>query len=277
MTNNRAHQNAVLQFVVDRFNAASGAKYVITRHPDEEERVGRACDGYAEASGETPIAIEHTLVQTHSAQKQTDAEFVRVIGVLEEALKDQIPFRLTLTVPQFAVKKGQDWESITEAIKVWLLAGPAIPPGNSQVTIPDVPFPIRLRRDDIAPPRFLVGRWEDSSLDLERELVGMMVAAITDKNDQLARYKQAGDHAILVLESDDITFTNRADLYRAFLEAWDRCTPTSIDQVWLATTIPQEFVTEIYCLHADQDLLDRVNPETARFGSKYRDEWVVTM
>ena len=274
MLNSRAHQNAVLQLVIDHYNAVSGAQFVITRHPDEEERNGRACDAYANASDEAPIALEHTLVQTYAVQKRTDAEFMRVIGALEAELKDRFPFRLTLTVRQFAVQKGQSWERITATIKAWLLSGPAIPPGPSEVAIPDVPFPVRLRRDDGASPKFLVGRWEDSSLDVERELVAMMTAALADKDDQLARYRQAGDRTVLVLESDDIVFTNRVDLYRAFLQAWDRCAPTSIDQVWLAMTIPQEYVTETYCLHADQNLLDRVNPANARFGPKYREEWM---
>ncbi len=275
MANSRDHQNAVLQLVIDHYNAASGTQFVITRHPDEEERNGRACDAYAEAPGEIPIALEHTLVQTYAVQKRTDAEFMRVIGVLEAELKDRFPFRLTLTVPQFAVQKGQSWERITVAIKAWLLSGPAIPPGPSEVAaIPGVPFPVRLRRDDFAAPRFLVGRWEDRSLDVQKELVEMMGAALADKNEQLARYKQAGDRTFLSLESDDIVFTNRVDLYRAFLQAWDRCAPTSIDQVWLAMTIPQEYVTETYCLYADQDLLDKVNPANARFGSKYREEWM---
>ncbi len=68
MSNSRAHQNSILQFVIDRYNAASDTGFVITRHPDEEERNGRACDAYAEASGETSIALEHTLVQTYAVQ-----------------------------------------------------------------------------------------------------------------------------------------------------------------------------------------------------------------
>ena len=264
----------MLQLLIDRYNVVSGTGFVITRHPDEEERNGRACDAYAEAHGEAPIALEHTLVQTYVVQKRTDAEFMRVIGVLEAELKDHFPFRLTLTVPQFAVQKGQSWEKITGAIKAWLLSGPTIAAGRSEVTIPGVPFPVRLWRDDLSAPKFLVGRWEDPSLDVEKELVEIMVAALADKDDQLARYKQAGDRTLLLLESDDIVFTNPVDLYRAFLEAWNCCAPTSIDQVWLATTIPQEHVTEIYCLHTDQDLLDKVNPENARFGPKYREEWM---
>ncbi len=70
--------------------------------------------------------------------------------------------------------------------------------------------------------------------------------------------------------------TQSVQWYRAFLEAWDRYAPTFIDQVWLAMTIPQECVTETYCLHADQDLLDRVNPENARFGPRYREEWMAS-
>jgi len=276
MSNSRAHQNSILQFVVDRYNVASDAGFVITRHPDEEERNGRACDAYAEASGESSIALEHTLVQTYAVQKRTDAEFTRVIGVLEAELTDQFPFRLTLTVPQFAVQKGQSWEKITLAIKAWLLSSPAILQGRSEVTMPGVPFRVRLWRDDFLAPKFSVGRWEDSSLDVEKELVKMMAVALADKDEQLAQYKQAGDRTFLVLESDDIVFTNRGDLYHAFLVAWDLCAPRFIDQVWLATTIPQECFTETYCLHADQELLDKANPENARFGPRYREEWMAS-
>ena len=276
MSNSRVNQNSILQSVIDRYNAASETSFVITRYPDEQYRNGRACDAYAEAADANSIALEHTLVQTYAVQKRTDAEFMRVIGVLEPELKDQFAFRLTLTVPQFAIQKGQSWEKITQAIKAWLLSEPSIPPGRSEVTVTGVPFQVRLWRDDVSAPRFLVGRWEDSSLDVEKELVTMIAAALADKNDQLTQYKQAGDSTFLVMESDDIVFTNRVDLYRAFLEAWDSCAPAFIDQVWLAATIPQESVTEIYCLHADQNLMDRVNPENARFGPRYREEWMVS-
>jgi hypothetical protein len=66
----------------------------------------------------------------------------------------------------------------------------------------------------------------------------------------------------------------RVDVYRAFLETWDRCAPNFIDQVWLAATIPQQYVTEVQFLQADQDLLNRVNPENATVGPKYREEWM---
>jgi len=40
MSNSRTHQNDLLQLLIDRYNAAFGTGFVITRHPDEEERNG---------------------------------------------------------------------------------------------------------------------------------------------------------------------------------------------------------------------------------------------
>ena len=273
MLNNRAHQNEILQLVIDRLNAATGAGLVITGHPDEKERSDRACDAYAEAPGHVPVALEHTLIQTYDSQKKGDAEFMRVIGILESDLKDRIPFRLLLTVPLFAIQKGQQWAKITEAIKTWLLSGPSVAPGASTVTIPDVPFPVKLRRDDDSAPMVLVGRWADNSLDVERELAEMITGALADKDAQLAQYRRAGDETVLVLESQDVAFANRANIYLAFLDAWECCETKAIDQVWLAATIESEDFTEIYCLFADQTLMDKVNPANARFGPRFREEW----
>jgi hypothetical protein len=275
MPDRTTHQKEIIQAVLNRYNTTSGLAYSVTRWPDEEERNSRACDAYAESSGQVPLAIEHTLIPSFDLQKKHDAQFMKVIGDLEAELKHSFPFDLSLSIPMFAIQKGQDWLQIKTAVKSWLLANTAaIPAGRSKVSIPGVPFEVELNRDDDLPPLFSVARWLDSSLNIPEQLTGCIAGALADKDDQLTRYWQDGNQTLLILESQDIALVNRGMIYQAFLAAQARVNPKRIGQVWLAETYePDRDYLFIYCLLADQGTMDRVNPPNAMFGPRFAAHW----
>ena len=271
--NKRDRQNAVIQAVIDRYSHGSRSAYVITRWPDEEERKSRACDAYAEATGARPLAVEHTLIQSYSHQKQHDAEFMRVIGDLEAELRCAFAFELKLLIPMFAIQKGQRWDEIKNALKRWLLTSD-IAPGRTEPAITGVPFRVTILREDHEKAGFTVGRWSDASLDVGAGLVATIEAALASKNDQLRAYREAGDCTILVLESDDVVFADRVEIYQAFLAAEKTVNTPHIDQVWLASTITSENYIEVYCINAPQEFIDAVNPPNVMFGPGYHALWM---
>jgi len=275
MSNRTTHQKTLIHAVLTHYNTASGLAYGVTRWPDEEERNNRACDAYAESSGQVPLAIEHTLIPSFDLQKQHDAQFMRVIGDLEVELKHSFLFDLSLSIPMFAIQKGQDWPEIKTTVKGWLLANAdTIPAGRSKVSIPDVPFDVELTRDDDLAPLFSVARLLDSSLNIPEQLAASIAGALADKDEQLTRYWEDGSQTLLILESQDIALVNRGMIYKAFLAAHAQVNPKHVREVWLAETYgPDENFLFIYCLLADQAIMDRVNPPNAMFGPRHSDHW----
>jgi len=275
MNNRLIRQKKVINAVLQRYNQAAETAYTIMKWPDEEERNARACDAYAESPGLPNLAIEHTIIPSFPLQKQYDAQFMRVIGDLEAELKHSFPFQLSLAIPMLSIRKGQDWAQIKEAVKAWLIANStAISVGHSSATIPGIPFEVSLDRDNDLPPLFTVARWLDSSLNVREQLADSIAAALTDKDHQLSGYFQAGDQTLLILESQDIALVNRGMIYKAFLTARALVRPKHIGQVWLAETYePEEGYLFIYCLLADQNQMDRVNPANAMFGPRYAKHW----
>ena len=176
-----------------------------------------------------------------------------------------------------AVQKGQRWTEIRDAVGTWLRENVQnISVGRSIVQIPNVPFDIRLERDDMLPPTFTVSRILDSTLRIPEELSKSISRALEDKNDQLAKYKEHGNHTILILESQDIALVSSGSIYMAFLEAHGQIQPANIDQVWLVNTYeaePEPDYVEILCLLADQDFMDLVNPQNAMLGPRYAEHW----
>jgi len=270
--NNRDHQKAVIQAVLDRYNDGVGTAYVITRWPDEEERNNRACDAFAEMKGSPAIAIEHTLIQSYDRQKQRDAEFMQAIGELEQELRNAFPYRIRLGVRMFAVEKGQRWDALKRAIRSWLTTNVPVP-GRTDVTIPGVPFPVSIIREEDGPTGFTVFRWYDESLDISEGLRATIAAALENKNNQLGAYRTAGNRTILVLESEDVALANRVLVYRAFLATEKAADMSNIDQVWLASTITQENYVEVYCMRAPQVFIDAVNPPNVLFGPDHGEVW----
>jgi len=173
----------------------------------------------------------------------------------------------------FAVQKGQRWDQIKNALKTWLLTN-LITAGRTQPVIPGVPFRVILLREDHGEAGLTVGQTSDGSHDVAAGLIGNIEAALASKNDQLRTYREAGDCTILVLESEDMIFANRVEIYHAFLATEKTVATSNIDQVWLASTIPSERYIEVYCMKAFQEFIDAVNPSNVMFGPRYHNLWM---
>ena len=270
------HQDAIVAAIAAKYASALGLPYKVTAAPDKESNgLHRACDGLAECTGHVSLAIEHTTIPTFPNQLEKDTQFMRAVGLMEAELRNSFPYGLELWVRTDDIKKGQDWDAVRENIKAYLLANiSTIQTGSHIITIPNVPFSIRLDRIDEEPHLFFTGRIFDPGFDIANALEKNIEEALVDKNDQLKKYHEDGNRTLLILDSLDIAFVNHVVLYKAFLKAYARVAPQYIDEVWLTRSYGID--TEgfmILCFLADQDLMNRVNPPHFKLGPQHAAIW----
>jgi hypothetical protein len=268
------NQDEVIRRFVAKYNESQENTYQITRWPDKEERNARACDAFAEAPGARPLAIEHTNIETFNNQKLDSARFIKILGELETELKNAFASHVTATVPTFAIQPGTDWQKIKTTLREWLLANvPTLSIGRTDHNIPGVPFQITVNKENDLPSWFGVMRWVPPGIDKHDQLVDSIVAALTDKNDQLQRYRGDGAETVLILESQDIALVSRVILYKAFLRARGRVVIPNIEQIWVANTYDPENHCTFACFLAPEAIMDRANPENFMFGPRHAALW----
>lgn len=267
-------QDEIICRFIERYNSCQDAQFTITGWPDRVERSQRACDAYAEALGVRPLAIEHTNVETFRKQKQDSARFLEVCGVLETELRDAFPYNVRLSIPTFAIQTGTDWSSIRDTLREWLRTQVNdLPVGRTDHQVKGVPFRITLRKEDRLSRGFDVARTVPPSLETDDELTEIVTAALSNKNDQLQRYRANGDETVLILETDDIALINPGDLYKAFLQA-SACVPMSnIDQVWMAQTFNPEDSCLFFCFDGPEAIMGKVNPRQWMIGKRHASYW----
>jgi hypothetical protein len=267
-------QDEIIQRFITKYNEFQEGHYEISRWPDKEDRNTRACDAYAEANRQNPLAIEHTNVETFSQQLLDAKRFMKVIGTLETALKNSFTCQTNLIVPTFAIQPGTNWQAINTALREWLLKSvPDLHQGRSTHEIDEVPFPITIDidRDERMRPVFLVSRWVPPGVDNYHQLTEGMAAALNDKSDQLRTHHEQGVETVLILESQDIALVSHVTLYKAFLKALNRGSTNNIDQVWVAETYQDS--CHFVCFQADEAIMNKANPDNFELGPRYADDW----
>lgn len=267
------HKDIILR-LVEKYNGCQSHQYQVVRWPDEENRSSRDIDAYAEAAGAISLAIEHTKIESFYGQLADNERFGQHYGELESQLKHAFDFGLELVLPLFAFQKGTKWAAIRDLIRDWLLANAqSFPQGRSSYQIPGVPFSITVFKDTGGIKSFFVARRAPSDRDVQIETIQNIAGALEDKNSQLSKYRAAGAHSILVLESVDIALVSPASLYKAFLQA-QQCTSTpNIDEVWLACTFETENHCTLRCLFGTEDIMDCVNHKNLLWGTRYAAMW----
>jgi hypothetical protein len=257
--------------LVDLYNRSQGRQFEITRWPDKENRRTRDIDAYAEEPNVRSLAIEHTNVETFANQKLDSSRFMRICGQLEAELRESFDGDVTMTIDTFAIQPGTEWDNIRDALRDWLIENvPKLPADElRRHTIAGVPFPIEIERIDSPVRFFSVMRVAPEGY--KRQLIEMMKAALTDKNDQFAGYKKSGEQTLLLMESDDLALVNWSILYMAFLQAQRAVCVPNIEQVWLARTHRHD--SWIRCFHASEEIMANANPPRALIGPKYAQHW----
>jgi hypothetical protein len=257
-----------IQAVIDVYNRATQGSYVITRQPDQGNRGSPEIDAYAESEGLRPLAIEHTTIESVKLQRRDSAWFMHALGSLQTELGSVFPFQLAIGFPYRNAEAGQDWPTIRERIKSWLLANAlAAPFGRTTHEVPGVPFVLTLSKRTDQPHQTGLVRTEPPG-EGEALLLENMHDALDHKYLKLGDYRAKGAVAVLVLESDDIALANPQRLYEAFLRSLRQQPRPNLDQVWLV------FRGCPYSFLGPADVMAAVNPANFRFGPQFAEEWL---
>jgi hypothetical protein len=227
-------QAQAIQTLLDVYNTTIGSSYVVTRHPDLENRDAADIDAYAESDGLLPLAIEHTKIQSLEYQNRSSAWFMRALGPLELELTGMFPFQLDVVFAYSNLEAGQDWTRIYNAIKAWLVANAqGLALGDTTHHLPDVPFRLRLRKRASSDPRVSLVR-EVPSGNADLLLLREMQKSLDHKYAKLGEYQAQGAVSVLLLESEDVALVSPQDLYVSFLRSTLERPRPNLDQVWLS-------------------------------------------
>ncbi len=223
------------------------AKLAVDRRPDEKNRQCPEIDAIA-----GPFAIEHTSIDSVAHQRRVTHWYSRVIGGLDQVIKDSVDCGFTITLEFDAITTGMDWDCIREDLRSWIVDhAPRLDHGNHRISLPtSVPVenPIVLyvwKGQRPAVTGFRRFEPEDDSLPAR-------IGKIMDrKATKLGKYQGPATTTILLIENDDIALMNERKMLDAIREAYPNGLPRGVDQVWFAdTSIPtdplfRDFTTDI--------------------------------
>jgi hypothetical protein len=226
------HRALIRDFV--RQQGGTRPRLEVDRWPEDENRNTPEIDAVA-----GPFAIEHTSVDTVPNQRRDNAWFKEAVGDLEREINDRgssSPYRVHVTLPWGATRKGRDWNAIQDALRNFLADGaPTLPEGRPEVRgVPGIPFSFAVSKSRGPRPGvfFLRAEPEDDTLP------GRMKDAF-DHASKLARYRAPGTTTILLLESSDIALMNDERMMEPIEQAFPDSLPDWVDEVWYAdTSIP---------------------------------------
>lgn len=195
------------------------------------------------------FALEHTGIEPFEDYMRLEAEAKRHFDPIKVALKDSLPPDvIELHVPAKAMldRAKPEVARIQAALIDWIRhTAPTLAARSyadyigdiSWVSIPNVPFPVRLLRFETLPPlgaRFQIVHSVSGDPDQERS--DRLRRACDKKFPKLAAWKRdCGARTILVLEDNDIQLTNHAVVAESYLPlAFSR--PDRPDETYLVAT-----------------------------------------
>lgn len=195
-----------------------------------------------------PYAIQHTSVDTLPNQREHDARFAKVIEQLEDEFRDNLGFRLAISMRWGAIERGYDWTLMREAIRDWITSeGGALQEGRHVINIPGLPVGLAVTKggpsktDGVTFCRELAAIPDTLAARLRDQLVGRH-----DKLEQLSRWRERGRQTVLLIESHDMALMNVVKLVDAFESAFP-VWPDGLDELWFIHNVapPQINVSDL--------------------------------
>lgn len=201
----------------------------IDRWPDIENRETSDIDAIAGR-----FAIEHTSIDTIPNQRQDSDWFMQIISGIEEELSGSLPFRLKITIEYDAVKKGQDWASIRQNLKDWIINESASLNDGLRVfkNIEGIPFSLHVRKASDWQPVIRFARYSPEDDSLPKRIR----TQLDRKAQKLAKYHKSGSTTVLLLENDDIALMDDVKMLDSIKKAYPDGLPNNVDKLWYADT-----------------------------------------
>jgi len=237
MTSREREDRAIRHFC-ERLAAIEEWGVNAVERPDREKPGHGGCDAIIER-GDRRFALEHTTIDSYSAQRADNHRFRTVVVPLEDAIRKAYPDSwIEICVPAGAVPTGTDWPRLAETLKEGCTEKIAQMPFGDQsyeFQLAGVPFPVLISRERRPQdPGCFVMRHAPGNL--KAQLLDNIARAIRKKRDQLAPYRLQGLPTILLLDSDETALINRHFLTEAFVTAANRETVDGLDEVFIAET-----------------------------------------
>jgi hypothetical protein len=185
------------------------------------------------------FAIEHTSVDTLPNQRRDANWFTRVVTGLDVELSTSLPCRLRIALEYRAIRPGQDWSAIREALRAWIIYEvPNLADGTHRVhNVAGVPFPLHVRKASDRPAGLLFARYEP----VDDTLPSRIRIQFDRKAQKLSTYQSAGKTTVLLVENDDIALMNSQRMLEAIRQAYPTGLPVGVDELWYAdTSIPDD-------------------------------------
>jgi len=206
----------------------------VDRWPDKENRKTSDIDAIAGC-----FAIEHTSIDTLPNQRRDSDWFIQTVGGIEKELSVLVPFRLNITIEYDAVTKGQDWATIRQNLKTWIInESPHLDDGRSVLEdVHGIPFRLRVRKARDRRPGIFFARFEpkDDTLPVR------IRKQFDRKAKKLAKYHGLDKTTVLLIENDDIALMNEGKMLDSIQIAYPSGPPNDVDKIWYAdTSIPND-------------------------------------
>ncbi len=240
----------VIDAFIEYLREQGHPELTISCHPDKKNRGSPDIDAIA-----GPFAIEHTSIDTLPNQRRNNDWFIRVVGEFEQELQSQISFRLSIIFPYDAVTKGQDWTTIRENLKNWILEkSPCLECGRHLLNnIHDIPFQLTMFKEHDLAPAVRFSRFPPDNAYLPDRIKKLF----DKKGEKLKKYQDLGKTTVLLIESYDIALMDiqGRKILNAIREAYPLGLPVGVDEIWYVDTA--EFPDRIRFKNFTSDLLVR--------------------
>lgn len=229
------HDKDVIERFLQEHNTERQTSFKVIAWPDDIDRSGKAIDALA-SDGTTTLAIEHTLLQPFTGERQDTAVFLKTVATLDKAPRLMLPnTSVTLSFEVGAVPKGVDWMTVAPAVEQWYLnMRGQLPEGRSHYVIAGLPFALDVivDRTSLKHPRgfFFISR----QMPPAKPLIETVEQALKTKVDKLTAASAV--RRILLLEKDIPIYGNGevGELLEQLLPQFPKF--ANIDEVWIADT-----------------------------------------
>ncbi len=164
---------------------------------------------------------------------------MQAVGGLQKELPSKPALRLSISIRYEAIKRGQDWMAIHQALKSWITnEAPRLSDGRSVIeNAPGIPFNFHVIKATGRPPGIFVARYEPVDDTLPTRIRDLF----DRKAKKLGKYHGSGNTTVLLVESADLALMNESLMLDAIERAFPKGPPAEVDQIWYAdTSIPSD-------------------------------------
>ncbi len=268
MSNDRTERKLINSFVDGKYSSHFPG-YTVTGYP--EDSASGEIDALAQCKGAPNLAIEHTLIETFRGQQEDNFRFMKVFGSLENELRDLITGLgyISVTVSVGAVTSKLD--KARDQVRSLLIENLAMfPNGTRRYQVGKPAFEVTVSRRPSARGKDFLSfqRWAPADADITVNLL----KAYEQKQGKLRKHHDAGEVALLLIETRDIALVSHLDFWKAFVQTRSQL-PAGIDQVWLAETYDPDDSANFLCFYGDPELMREANPENFLIHPDYYGYW----